>query len=689
VADALTSFSAEDLALLREMVREFRQRREPSWFGPPLSEDPEAPDTYAALTPAAGIPALAGAVPGSASCAVYQVVRDAGTSPALLRAGELSEAVYNLGATAVPGNAYVPVHRDKFGTWLVQAVQEAFWAVTTSDGTAAPSMPNYVSKATATASAGNSSVTVSLPASTFEGYVLVAAVAQGANAAAVSTPAGWTLLTSRNATGCSLTVFYKIRQATGAEPATHTFTSSSGTPALSAVIYAFQFSGRPEDFVAANGSGTALTATGPATRYDSRTVLAVYSNASSTVATPGAMVTDRGGVGANSVGVTAGSITVPKAAPTGAFTATQGGAVGWAEVLVVLPHAPVGHSWVEATPAGPAGFSGGGGFIPLVGGRSGTVASASAMYEASGGRGLYRGTVLRAWNTNGYYEGVPLNAPAVIQVGAVTLTSGSPVNGLYPAHLDAATDPDANPMTWTSGLQTCWAAGLQAEPLVYPNRYLGILVGTQNDGTPVFACTPLGLSITTTNNGTGDSAYPGSTTWFTVLSVDQASGLKFSSASTLSAQDASRTHKGVVTTVQQVFGGEKQFFLGTDSSYGVTFANNTTLNASNAAVVIGLAGTTPTIIGYDPSVGVSMDVMEIRFTPNTSGITGWANPIFTLSETNLGRPVLLVLQGTDGTHGPAIVINDAANTQYVGVTETTPVGKQPIFVGGVCVGHTP
>jgi hypothetical protein len=85
----------------------------------PFVEDQQgrSPDVYAVLTPAAGIPARSGDVPGSASCAVYRLLRSPGGVDTLTDVGLPPQAVYNLSASAVPGSEYARASRDKFGTW--------------------------------------------------------------------------------------------------------------------------------------------------------------------------------------------------------------------------------------------------------------------------------------------------------------------------------------------------------------------------------------------------------------------------------------------------------------------------------------------------------------------------------------------------------------------------------------------
>lgn len=96
----------------------------------------QAPEVYVARVGPGGIPALdenttsgtgTGSValrddvPGAADdCTVYRVVDNGSPTPAptVLEAFEMGARVYNFSTTAVAGNAWVALLRDKFGFWL-------------------------------------------------------------------------------------------------------------------------------------------------------------------------------------------------------------------------------------------------------------------------------------------------------------------------------------------------------------------------------------------------------------------------------------------------------------------------------------------------------------------------------------------------------------------------------------------
>jgi len=87
--------------------------------------DSQAPQLFIARTPSGGIPALDANVsgtasddePGSAECEIYQVLRY--NNPTTISATAANnKIVYNLSTTAIPGDSWVIVARDGFGTWI-------------------------------------------------------------------------------------------------------------------------------------------------------------------------------------------------------------------------------------------------------------------------------------------------------------------------------------------------------------------------------------------------------------------------------------------------------------------------------------------------------------------------------------------------------------------------------------------
>lgn len=129
---SLVNFSEAELKALQEMARRVlggtvnafgrdNQPRDKTW------EDHQAPEVYVAKTPSGGIPAIASGdagtgtggydEPGSATCEIYCIDETDNTPD--LRDIDLEQIVYNVSSTAVSGDTYVFVARDKFGHWIV------------------------------------------------------------------------------------------------------------------------------------------------------------------------------------------------------------------------------------------------------------------------------------------------------------------------------------------------------------------------------------------------------------------------------------------------------------------------------------------------------------------------------------------------------------------------------------------
>lgn len=136
--------SEGDRKALTELLREHRQRPPNATNRPdPEGEDWFTPEVYIAKTPPEGIPALVegpdtgtelgeGDEPGFADCDIYRIITFSG-NPELVPVSGLSKRVYNLTpdspdesttgtadviSGAVAGNIWIPVARDKFGSWM-------------------------------------------------------------------------------------------------------------------------------------------------------------------------------------------------------------------------------------------------------------------------------------------------------------------------------------------------------------------------------------------------------------------------------------------------------------------------------------------------------------------------------------------------------------------------------------------
>lgn len=108
-----------DHAALREMLRE-RQggrvnapNRQPSRLAEEQSGH-QAPEVYIALTPADGIPARVSTTPGSAECVIQHI----DSTGDLAEVASFTQPVYNVSTSAIAGEEYISVKRDKYGTWL-------------------------------------------------------------------------------------------------------------------------------------------------------------------------------------------------------------------------------------------------------------------------------------------------------------------------------------------------------------------------------------------------------------------------------------------------------------------------------------------------------------------------------------------------------------------------------------------
>lgn len=128
--EELFGLTNEDRQLLKQWLEMMRKQRV-NPVNRPHVEEPESqtPDVYIALTPPAGIAAndvtagtagagttggVTGATPGSADCSVYRL--DLATGD-LIYTG-FTQKVYNLSTSAIGGNEWVNIARDKWGTWL-------------------------------------------------------------------------------------------------------------------------------------------------------------------------------------------------------------------------------------------------------------------------------------------------------------------------------------------------------------------------------------------------------------------------------------------------------------------------------------------------------------------------------------------------------------------------------------------
>jgi hypothetical protein len=142
VAEQYYVLTEEAIEALSAFMEEQRGRRPNTVQRPRVQPDAgyPAPDVYVAQTPAGGIPALANATgtgeiddPGFADCQIFRIITvpqsGTGTNPSaiyeLSQVGTFTQRVFNVSTTAVPGGIYMPIFRDKFGSWLTDLSGEA------------------------------------------------------------------------------------------------------------------------------------------------------------------------------------------------------------------------------------------------------------------------------------------------------------------------------------------------------------------------------------------------------------------------------------------------------------------------------------------------------------------------------------------------------------------------------------
>lgn len=120
--------SKEDIDILKQIARE--RRANGGGIKKPTREDfdpaekiGQVNDTYVALVPTGGIDAVAdstgtggGEEPGSAVCDIYKISRDG-----ILISTGLSRKIWNTTSNALGEGDWIPVSRDKFGSWLAMA----------------------------------------------------------------------------------------------------------------------------------------------------------------------------------------------------------------------------------------------------------------------------------------------------------------------------------------------------------------------------------------------------------------------------------------------------------------------------------------------------------------------------------------------------------------------------------------
>ena len=130
---ALHLVSEAEAVILREMVKEYKNRKHSN----PVTNTPNqtyyAPEVYIAYPPSGGIPALERAAdtgtlvpgtasgdfdrPGSAECSIYRIVASVDGIEELIPVDGITRIVYNITTSTIPQD-WISVKRDKWGSWL-------------------------------------------------------------------------------------------------------------------------------------------------------------------------------------------------------------------------------------------------------------------------------------------------------------------------------------------------------------------------------------------------------------------------------------------------------------------------------------------------------------------------------------------------------------------------------------------
>lgn len=131
MADELYALNAKERLIFLELVKDYRERRvQGPGGGRPELEDYPSTDCYIARTPTGGIPALDDHLPGTAvdtdptddepgyaACDIYRIVLV--DDVYALQSMETEKLVFNLSQTAVDGDAWVGIVKEKSGHWIV------------------------------------------------------------------------------------------------------------------------------------------------------------------------------------------------------------------------------------------------------------------------------------------------------------------------------------------------------------------------------------------------------------------------------------------------------------------------------------------------------------------------------------------------------------------------------------------
>lgn len=323
-----------DREVLKQMAAWWRRRGNPRGGNyVPDEEASQAPEVYVAYVPTAGIAALSAGdyttgtgtgtrladdVPPSTVCDIYQVVRGDTVSLAPIAR---SEPIYNVYNTAVAGDQWVLVVREKFGSWqvipppsggeedCVSAVIDQTGAVGTWDG----------------------SDVISLPLEDTVGVINVVAIEYIGTT--VTAPDGWTAVYNENDGTFGQWVGYRVVQAVGEDT---TFTvSGGGFPTVQSSRHVALSNATIEDSASATGTSDTATAPSVTSAGAGRTLLVALFPSAETPSTPTGMATAGYGTAASGSVVRLWSETVGSGA-TGTRVSTLSGSATWHAVSMVL-----------------------------------------------------------------------------------------------------------------------------------------------------------------------------------------------------------------------------------------------------------------------------------------------------------------------------------------------------------------
>ncbi len=193
----------------------------------------------------------------------------------------------------------------------------------------------------ATSATGSGTLSLTRPAGVVQGDVLVAQVTARTGGSTMSAPAGWTLVRNDSA-GIQVQSAVFVRAATGSEPTSYAFGTSSGARMAGGMsAYSGVSTTAPvEVHGAATGSGTSMSAPSVTTASANTLLLALWTSRQQAASSTPASMTQRwnvlSGGCAGSVGATAADASFAGPGATGVRTATAASAFDWIGQSIAL-----------------------------------------------------------------------------------------------------------------------------------------------------------------------------------------------------------------------------------------------------------------------------------------------------------------------------------------------------------------